>query len=336
MKKLRKTQLVWLAGILFSGACATFPEPPAWAFDMEAAYPAEKYIAQPGRGSDRRMAELAGLEAISRWFVSEVKSSVRAQRSYSEQDGEASQSTQVDEQIFVQSQTRLFAVRYTEPWYNDRMSEWEVLAYIDRAEAWAIYEPGLRQKAGGFRSLYRTAETGGEALKQYYLYSAARGLTAELEQMLGFADVLNPGGAAAFRDVRDAIAELPRKTDSARTNADIYIDCPNGQEGTLYAALVRVFGGLGFPIRQDREAASAVCAAGVNENVQRLEAGTFYTPEITLSLTGKTGPLFTWSAVAQRTGAFNADIARNRAYAALAREIEKSLAGKFTRAMSNF
>ncbi|MDR1129035.1 MAG: hypothetical protein LBL20_06965 [Treponema sp.] len=309
-------------------SCASSPpQPPAWVLDAEVVYPAEAYIAQPGRGSDRRMAELAGIQAISRWFASEVKSSVSAGRSYSEQDGAASQSTQVDEQVFVQSQTQLFAVRYTEAWYNERASEGEVLAYIDRAEAWAIYEPALRQKADAFRSLYRAAEADAESIKQFYLYQAARAIAPELEQMLGFASVLYPGRAAAFHGVRDTIAELPQKTDSARTNADIYIDCPADQERTLYAALARVFGGLGFPIRQDSEAASAVCATRINENMQQLEAGTFYAPGITLSLTGKTGPLFTWNAAAQRTGAFNTEIARNRAYAALAREIEKKPRG---------
>jgi hypothetical protein len=304
--------------------------------DAETVYPPEDYIARPGRGSNRQQAELSGIQAISRWFASEVKSSVSAQRQYSEQDGEVSQSTRIDEQVFVQSQTQLFAVRYTEAWYNDRAAEWEVLAYIDRAEAWAIYEPALRQKADAFRSLYRAAETDAQPIQQFYLYQAARGAAPELERLLDFARVLRPAGAAAFSDVEEAFAALAQKTAAARTGTRIYIDCPVDSEGAVYSALARAFGGLGFTVEQNKEAASAVCGVTVNENTQKLEAGTFYTPEITLNLTGKTGPLFTWSAAAQRAGAFNPDIARRRAYAALVREIEKSLAGEFTRAMSNF
>jgi hypothetical protein len=236
----------------------------------------------------------------------------------------------------VQSQTQLFAVRYTEAWYNGRASEWEVLAYIDRAEAWAIYEPALRQKAQTFRNLYRAAEADGEPIKQFYLYQAARGSMPELERLLGFARVLHPRKAAAFSDVSEAAAALAQKTAAARTGTRIYIDCPADSEAAVYSALARAFGGLGFTAEQDKEAASAVCEAAVNENAQKLEAGTFYTPGITVTLRGKSGTFFTWSAAAQRAGAFNPDIARRRAYAALAQRIDETFAGEFTRVMSNF
>jgi hypothetical protein len=281
-----------LLGTLFMLSCAATPPPLAWVLDTEAAYPRESYIAQPGRGSGRQEAELVGLEAISRYFASEVQSSVSAKRSYTEQDGAASQTTRVDEQVFVQSQTKLFAVRYTDAWHNPATGEWEVLACIDRAEAWAIYEPALRQKADAFRSLYQAAETSGEPLKQFYLYSAARGLAPELERLLDFAAVLHPGKAQGFRDIQNAAAGLPRKADSARTGASIYIDCPVDHEGAVYSALVRAFGSLSFPLEKNRKAASAVCGVEVNENAQVLEAGTFYTPRNYTDLGGQNRSAF--------------------------------------------
>jgi hypothetical protein len=58
------------------------------------------------------MAELPGIQAVSRWFASGVQSSESAHRSYSGQDGAAPKSTQAGEQVFVQSRTQLSAVRY--------------------------------------------------------------------------------------------------------------------------------------------------------------------------------------------------------------------------------
>jgi hypothetical protein len=103
-------------------------QPPAWAFDAEAAYPPEKYIAPKGRGPDRQKAELFALEALSRCFVSKVRSSTSAARSYTETGGNASRSLTVDEQVFVQSRTKLFAVRCAEARHNPAAKEWESLA----------------------------------------------------------------------------------------------------------------------------------------------------------------------------------------------------------------
>ncbi|MDR1932925.1 MAG: LPP20 family lipoprotein, partial [Spirochaetales bacterium] len=310
-------------------------QPPLWARDAEAVYPAERYIAQKGYGPSREQAEASGLEAISRYFASEVKSTASSSLSYTERDGAVSQSRQVDESVFIQTQTRLFAVRYTEAWHNRVRGEWETLAYIDRAEAWAMYEPGLRQKADAFRAVYGAAETA-EALKAFYLYSAARNLAADIPPLLDFAQILHLNEAARFGDVRNAIAALPQKIDAARTETVVYLECPRDSGAAVYSAFAQAFSAGGFATGRDKKTASAVCAVTVEENIQKLEAGTFYYPSVTASLADKTGVLFTYSFTLGRTGAFNPDVAKQRAYAAIAQEIQNSFLKELNKKMNDF
>jgi hypothetical protein len=325
-----------LACILLLGACATVPEPPAWAFDTEAAYPPEKYLAQRGHGADRQKAELSALEALSRYFVTEVRSATSAAESYTEKDGAVSRSLSVDEQIFVQSQTKLFAVRYAEAWQNPGAGEWETLAYIDRAEAWSLYEPGLRQKAEPFESAYRAAEAAGEALKQLYLYTRCRGPAVELPPLLEFAQILYPSGAARYAGLRQAVADLPQRIDASRSGTRIYIDCPMDFEGALSGSLARAFGEAGLTVEKDKDTASVVCSVEVQENEQKQQEAVFYRPALTLTLKGKTGTLFTWNTGAERAGGFNPGVAKRRAYAGLAQKIEESFTLDFEKRMNSF
>jgi hypothetical protein len=323
-----------LACILLLCVCATAPEPPAWAFDTEAAWPQEKYIAQKGRGSDRQRAELSALENLSRYFVTEVRSATSAAGTYTEKDGVSSRSLSVDEQVFVQSQTKLFAVRYTEAW-RPSPEEWETLAYIDRAEAWGLYEPGLRQKAEAFESAFRAAGAEKEPVKQLYLYSHCRSLSAELPPLLNFAEILYPPGAARYSGVGETIAGLSQKTDKARGTARIYIDCPVDFEGALSGALARAFEKAGLTPERDRASASAVCVLEVQENAQKQGEVVFYRPALTVTLEGKTGTLFTWNAAAERAGAFNAEVAKRRAYAGLVQKIDESFTAEFEKRMNS-
>jgi hypothetical protein len=314
--------LMALAGC-FVSSCATPPERPAWAVDADTAYPPEKYIAQKDYGGDRQKAELSGLEALSRYFVSEVQSTTRGEMSYTGRDGVSSQTAQFDERVFVQSQTKLFAVRYTDPYQNPHTGGWETLAYIDRNEAWNIYEPVLRQGAESFLSLYRAAEAESESFRQVFLYGAAHRAALEFvsdfSRELSFARILNPAAAEQFDGVLTAAASIPQKMSSAKSRSTIFIQCTGDSDGMIYTAVSKALGAQGFPVTTNRTAAAIMCEVNISENKQTLPAGTFYTPSVNIVLNGRTQSLFSFSASAnERIGANNPDVARQRAYTAIA------------------
>jgi hypothetical protein len=340
-----------IAGIftLLLYSCATSPKtpplrvqdaeapeaPPLWVRDAEAVYPAETYIAQKGYGGDRARAELSGLEAISRYFASEVSSTLRMEESYTERDGAVSSAAQFDEQIFVQSQTRLFAVRYTTPWYNPQTEVWETLAFIDRGEAWAVYEPRLRDATGAFWSVYQAAEKEQDPLKQYILYTAAareRDKAGNAPDMLEFAQILNPGKARAWQSLRDALPQAAVRAASAKDAVTISISCPEDYNALIYTALSNAINAQGFKAQRE-EGGAERCTVAVSENAQTLEAGTFYTPALTITINGRTGPVFSYSANISRQGARDPAIARQRAYTAVAAELQKTFREEFSKSL---
>jgi hypothetical protein len=107
----------------------------------------------------------------------------------------------------------------------------------------------------------------------------------------------------------------------------IYVDCPVDMNAAAATAVTQVLSDRGFPVAATRSAALAVCRVAVDEGMQTLDAGTFYTPRVTVTLEGKTGPLSTWSAAVERVGARNPVVAKERAYTALVAEIREHWTG---------
>ncbi|MDR2194635.1 MAG: hypothetical protein LBP19_09290, partial [Treponema sp.] len=85
---------------------------------------------------------------------------------------------------------------------------------------------------------------------------------------------------AVFSALRGEAAALPQKTDEARRNAGVYIECPVDFESLIVNAFSRVFAAEGFPVSRARDAASAVCAVAVDEGKQERELGTTYNPSV--------------------------------------------------------
>jgi hypothetical protein len=252
--------------------------------------------------------------------------------SITERNGESDQTRFTKEETFVSSQTSLFAVRYaSDPWYNTGEGLWETVAYIDRDEAWTIYEPQVRQRADAFTKLYEAAETDEEPFRQFFQYPKAQAYAEqELDSYLNFAQILHPRNAQRYDEIRSFIASIPQRIERSRANAGIIVDCPVDLDGITAAALTAAISAEGFPVTREKDAARAVCTASVEEGMQTLPAGTFYTPAVSITISGKSGvPLFSCTiGAAERSGAVNPDVAKRRGYTALAAEIRKSFHGE--------
>jgi hypothetical protein len=306
---------------------------PEWTVNFDRLYPQDEYISGKGYGASRETAETAALSAISLFFIAEVRSKASSIESYSQQNGVASSSQQEESEIFVQSQADLFAVRYTDAWLNPD-AEWESAAYIDRDEAWAIYEPQVRLLTAPFMSRYSAAQAESEPLRRYFQYSTLQNLHAEAQifPMLNFAQTLHPRKATVFDEVRTAFAALDRDRDAAKTASTIAVVCVADFENRVSVAVSNAFSAQGFAVQLDENTAAYTCVVTIAENEQTTDSGTFYMPAIHITLMGASGAsLFTWNRSLERVGARGADVAKRRAYTAAAAAIQESLFTDFVR-----
>jgi hypothetical protein len=303
---------------------------------VEAVYPRAAYIAQRGEGGTRQDAELAALGAISYYFASEINASQSSRSVWTERDGVTNAESRTEAETIARSQTRMVAVRYAEdPWRNPATGKWETVAYLDRNEAWTLYEPQARTVSGALLALVKAAEDEGEAFSRVLRFGTAAAYAegAEFTTVREFAQVLYPSRAQAFfRDADSAVSSLPAKADAARREARIFIECPADLDGLIYNAAAAAWAAEGFPVERNREAAANVCVIRVDEGIQAMDSGVFYNPELSGTVRGvspgASGALFSFTATAPRQGAINPELAKRRAYTALAAALKEAFPGE--------
>jgi hypothetical protein len=302
---------------------------------VETVYPRAGYIARRGEGSARQEAELAALSAISFYFESEINAGQSSRNVWTEQKGVTGSESRTETETIVRSQTRMVAVRYAEdPWLNPATGKWETVAYLDRNEAWTLYEPQAKTASETLLALMEGAENETEAFSRVLRFGTAASYAAgtEFTAIREFAQVLHPAKAAVFfRDADDAVSALPAKIDAARRSARIFIDCPVDFDELIYNAAVAAWGAEGFPVERNREAAACVCLIQVDEGAQKMDSGVFYNPSLSGTVNGVSGALFSFTAKASRQSAIDPGIAKRRAYTALAAAFQEMFPGELNK-----
>ena len=315
-------------------------QPPAWIRNVEAVYPRTAYIAQRGDGGSRQQAELTALNKISFYFESEITAEESSRRSWTEQNGITGTESQTETNILVRSQTRLVAVRYAEdPWRNPATGVWETVAYIDREEAWALYEVEAAKVRDALLALNSAAEAETGSFSRALRFSAATayGESAGFNAVRSFAQALHPVKMRGFFAEADEVRSvLPERIYNARQSAAVFIGCPADLDGLIYNAAAKALGAEGFPIERNRNTASSFCLIQVDEGIQKLESGTFYNPSLTGTVDEAAGPIFTFTVKAPRQSAINPDVAKRRAYTALAAALGEGFSRELNRKQASF
>jgi hypothetical protein len=318
---------VFMFLMVFFTACASAPNvpAPAWVANIQSVYPRDIYITGRGSGSARQDAEANALAEIALYFVRETSVERSRRASWSERDGITTAESRTEENILVESQTRLVAIRYVDdPWLNPATKSWETAAYIERDEAWAIYEPVAKRLADTFMSLIKAADGETEPFNAVLRYgtAAAYSRSAEFNAARDFAQVLHPAQAGIlFAGTDSAMAGLLEKQLLAREKAVISVECPVDHDQLIYQAMVKSLGASGFTTGSGRTV-DTVCLIRVEEGVQRQDSGTMYFPSLIATISGSSGAMMSFRVTGERVGASNPDVAKRRAFTVLAAALE--------------
>lgn len=281
------------------------------------------YIAGKGYGESPAAARQAALGEVAAFFTAKVAT----ETSELVEVADSKSSSRMRQETFVSTQTELFFVRYGEPHYLEGQKLWECVAYINRREAWEIYRQKFEPLVETFASLCRS---GGAAeaddFSQLLSYSRALYFAHHnnLSAMQAFAAALYPAGAAVLASSLEGLAELESQIRQTAARCSVSVVCGQDSGGLVRGAVSGRLEELGLAVAEGEAAAVYCCDVTVEENVQQLAAGSFYTPEIRISIGDGRRSVHTQSISVRRVGARNPDVARQRAYKAMAEEVKKS------------
>lgn len=280
------------------------------------------YIAGKGYGESPATARQAALGEVAAFFTAKVAT----ETSELVEVADNKSSSRMRQETFVSTQTELFSVRYGEPHYLEGQKFWECVAYINRREAWEIYRQKFEPLVETFASLCRSGGAADDDFSRLLSYSRALDFAHHnnLSAMQAFAAALYPAGAAVLASSLEGLAELESQIRQTAARCSVSVVCGQDSGGLVRGAVSGRLEELGLAVAKGEAAAVYHCDVTVEENVQQLAAGTFYTPEVRISIDDGRRSVYTQSISVRRVGARNPDVARQRAYKAMAEEVKKS------------
>ena len=326
-----KPFLVRLSLILFfATACASSPEsPPAWILNTNNVYPRGEFITGRGQGTTRNEAEIRAVMVISQFFLSQVSTEQGTRSVWNTgPEGNTNTERQTWEGIAIESQVQLMTVRFAEdPWHDPRTKIWENIAYISRDEGWAVYEPTAKRQSDRLLAIIEAADTETIPFNAFLRYGNAMAYadSSDYTGTRAFAYVLHPTRASSlFAEANAAEGTLVRKQLAAQERSRVYIEILGDYNNMIYQAAVKALGNAGFTVEQNRNNALTYLHVQVEEGQRTEDVGVSYYPALTGIISGKDGSLFAFKVEATRQSAINPDVAKRRAYTALANVLESA------------
>ena len=282
------------------------------------------YISVRGYGQDAVSAEHNALAGVSRYFSSRISVNT-AEKTLVTDHGSKSR---LEDVTRILSDTTLFAVRYTKARFNKEQKNYEVIAYINREEAWQIYAPKVQHAVDTFSGLYnRGRQQVSDFTRALFLLQAQEAAqSSHLLSVLEFAYALYPESIDMFADVQDSLNSLPIVLKKAQAEHVIAVHCIGDNQSQITAAVQEILADLGFPVAADQQAARYVCTIELTENKKELPAGIFFTPSVTVTIfDNKQTQLFSYSKTLSRIGASMESAAKQRMFHAVITELRNSL-----------
>ena len=282
------------------------------------------YIAVRGYGQDAGSAEHNALSGLSRYFSSRISVNT-AEKTLVTDHGSKSR---LEDVTRILSDTTLFAVRYTKARFNKEQKNYEVIAYINREEAWQIYAPKVRQAAEAFSGLYAMGKQQNSDFRQALFLLQAREVeqSSDLLSMLQFAYALYPESINMFTDIQENLDNLSVMLKNAQAQYTVQVHCIDDDTSQITAAVREILTDLGFSVTADQQAARYVCTLDFTKNKKELPAGIFFTPSISITVfENQQTPLFSYSKTLNRIGASTESAAQQRMFHTVITELRNSL-----------
>ncbi len=285
------------------------------------------YIAQRGFGESEQIAKQNALAEISKFFQMSISVEASEKTKVTDVTDAGSQS-ELSENIFVNSQTELFAVHYTKAKYIKKQKLYELTAFIDRTEAWQIYEQKLESAVKPFEKLYQYAESQNENILKITGFSKAleNANQNELEKKLDFAVILYPDSYDLYETARNHLSEIEPLIKKLCKRTFVNVVCEDDFEGRVQKSAEETFSKIGIGTSKNAEYETVV---KVLENESKLPAGFFFTPSFSVEIAKNGNVLFSSSGQLKKAGAKDETIAKQRAYSALANAVAEILEKEF-------
>lgn len=335
LKNCHKKKCLILLGFVF-GISSIFAQKssskaPDWYLHQDVVYPSERFITAVGEGSNRNQAENAALATISLYFQTSTDVCNNMIKRFNEREGNGtysfSKGTQIVEKARITSQSEFFGVQFAQGFTVDK--KFTTLAYIDRDEAFLVYNQRIDVNVNILRSLLLIAEDFNNPI--FGVEAVSQGLSvAEItEQLVKMARIVKKVDTTYFKEAESMCERIRSAYQICKSNLIFQIKVENDYEDMVSRTLSDLLEDNGYSVSKT----NGICTLPVTVTVERedLPAGVFLWCGIVVNIaTGDGDDIFSYSRNFQKKGAKSEQMAYRRAYQEIQKELQATFMQEFS------
>lgn len=305
---------------------------PTWFEHSEMLYPSELFLSAQGEGDSVFEAEMDCLSKISLYFNTNVQTASAFARTFLEEtQGEnysLESKTETSELIQVSAQAQFFCVQWEKPVCAGE--KFYTFAYMNRDDVFRIYGQRIKICADKLKSILISAENYNNPI--YGFEAAQKGIPiAELtEQYIVMASTIRKTEPGHFSEEENLCKRIHSAYEICKANLIFQIEIENDLNGGIKRTLGKLLEAEGYNISDANGECKILGVINIEES--KLEAGTFFSGGIEISVASGTGEkIFSWSRNVPKTGAPNGKekIGRNLFYKKIQDDLEENFTVEF-------
>ena len=335
------TVLALLLGLNMT-ACVSSPSGesgnPAWVSNKDAAYPADKYLAEVGEGDTLAKAKVNAASAIVQIFSTTISVDSTIRTRYSEITGsdggllDMTSQTDVDEIIGQRAEESLSNLKYGESWTND-MGKVYVIAYLERAETGNLYRQRIIKNDERVEELRSRANAQSDPLRKYAFMDAALVFAEINADLLRQLEIINmPMGRSIVHPY--VLGDLQAEKADQAADLKIQIEVSGDETNTLKPVLEGWVAGKGFSLSSDGDmfftAVIKIEPVELNNEYENLNW------ELNLNLMDSAGVSAISIPMKNRASGISETAARSRVFQDMTKAVQKTFDKEFTAYLSSF
>ena len=185
---------------LFFTSVFCFSAVPKWIVNLEKEFPSKKYIRAVGEGNSETSAKQAAVAELSSYFSETIESQTYAHSYKSQNDSMYTSNSSINQNITVSTDSELFAVHYTQSWYDKKEKKYSVCAYINREEAFNIISQKLSLYEQSFIRKIKLEKTENEDFRKIIILNNALSEEQTMNTLYEYSMLLDFDKSKKFED----------------------------------------------------------------------------------------------------------------------------------------
>lgn len=326
-----------LSTIAILSSCTTTSEiAPDWLANYRTVYPDTEYIVQRGRADTEETAKSEAVAQIARYFQTSVSANLKTSVQSVTSGENVSETTSVVNDVDVMSQVDLFALEFTDPYFNKKEKKWYCLAFIEREKAWGQYKPTVDGAKSEFYAMKKNADEENDPFTKCTAYGKAWKSGKTFLEKLEYARILNAKKEAEYAEDRRAVSEIPGKIAAEQGKCTVYLSVTGDYGNTISSALGKTLANNGFKVAKSATEANYTANAIVESNAVGNDPITVY-PSLDIKIISKAGKTVfaNQCKVEQKSIAYSLENAQKKAYPILAKEADEVIEAELKKFFGN-